>query len=205
VGLGGGTLAITAPGYQPAEVKLSEPPGVLQEVALLPAPVTSLQARVSTTAGEPVPNAVVELSSENPMAVGQLAVTDAKGFVRFSGLPPGALRLVASADRFVTAGMRIAEDSRDGIVLTLSRGYRVIANVELSAEAGPHHVRVVNEAGTSMDGFLDIASDRSIEPPARISLGPLAPGAYVVELHGPRQQRQERVRIVDRDVHATFR
>jgi Carboxypeptidase regulatory-like domain len=205
VGRDGGILTITARGYQPAEVKLAEPPGVLQEVALLPAPVTSLRPRVVTASGEPVPNAVVELSSENPIAVGHVAVTDAKGFVSFSDVPPGPLRLVASADRFVTAGVRISEDSRTGIVLTLSPGHRVIASVELPAEAGPHHVRVVNEAGTSMDGFLDIASDRSIEPPARISLGPLAPGNYVVELHGPREQRQERIRVVDRDVHATFR
>jgi hypothetical protein len=205
VALSGGTLVITAPGYQPAEVKLSEPPGVLQEVALLPSPVTNLQPRVVTAAGEPVPNAVVELSSDNPNAVGHVATTEANGFVTFSDVPPGALRLVASAERFVTARMRIPEDGRDGIVLTLSPGYRVIANVELSAEAGPHLVRVVSEAGASMDGFLDIASDRRIEPPGRISLGPLAPGAYVVELHGPGEHRQERVRIVDRDAYATFR
>jgi hypothetical protein len=205
VGLTGGSLMITAPGYQPAELKLSEPPGRLQEIALLPEAVTTVQARVVTAAGEPLPHAVVELSSEHPNAVGNIAVTDAKGLVSFSDVPPGALRLVASAERFVTARMRISEDDRNGIVLTLSPGYRVLASVELPAGAGPHLVGVVNEAGTSMDGFLDIASDRGIEPPARLSLGPLPPGAYVVELRGPREHRQERVRIVDRDVHATLR
>jgi hypothetical protein len=147
----------------------------------------------------------VELSSENPIELGQVAMTDAKGFVRFSDAPPGALRLVASADGFVTAGMRISDDSRDGIVLGLSRGHRVVVGVELSAEAGPYLVRVANEAGASMERFLDSASDRSIEPPGRMSLGPLAPGAYVIELHGAREHRQERVRIVDRDVYAIFR
>ena len=147
----------------------------------------------------------MELSSGNPVDVSQLALADAKGFVRFFDAPPGALRLMASADRFVTAGVRIPDDSRDGIVLRLSPGYRVVVNVELPAEAGPHLVRVLNEAGVSMEAFLDTASDRRIEPPGRLSLGPLAPGAYVIELHGARDHRQERVRIADRDVYATFR
>ena len=201
----GGTLAITASGYEPAELKLSEPTTIVQELALMPAPATSLRPRVITTSGEPVPNAVVELLPANPIEAGHVAVADAKGFVSFSDVPPGALRLVASADRFVTAAMQVAGDSRSDIVLTLSPGYRVIAIVESSAEPGPHLVRVVNEAGASMEGLLDTASDRSIEPPGRISLGPLAPGTYVVELLGPREHRQERVRIVDRDIIATFR
>src|SRR5262249_9100434 len=90
-------------------------------------------------------------------------------------------------------------------VFTLSRGYRVIASVELPATAGPQLFRVVNYAGASMDRFLDAESDRRLEPPGRVSLGPLASGAYVIELDGPGGRRQERIRIVDRDVSATFR
>ena len=56
-----------------------------------------------------------------------------------------------------------------------------------------------------MDALLDGASDRGIGPPGRLSLGPLPPGDYVIELHGAREQRQERIRIVDRDVVSTFR
>jgi hypothetical protein len=56
-----------------------------------------------------------------------------------------------------------------------------------------------------VDTLLDGLSDRGIEPPGRLSLGPLPPGDYVIELRGAREQRQERIKIVDRDVVATFR
>jgi len=52
---------------------------------------------------------------------------------------------------------------------------------------------------------LDIASDRAFEPPNALSLGHLAPGAYVVELYGARGRRQEPVRIVNEDVLVTFK
>jgi hypothetical protein len=81
----------------------------------------------------------------------------------------------------------------------------VIASVELPATAGPQLVRVVNDGNASMDSFLDSESDRRFEPPGRLSLGPLAPGAYVIELHGAGGRRQQRIRIVDRDIYATFR
>jgi len=81
----------------------------------------------------------------------------------------------------------------------------MIASVELPAAAGPQLVRVVNDGNASMDSFLDSESDRRVEPPGRLSLGPLAAGAYVIELHGAGGRRTERIRIVDRDVYATFR
>jgi hypothetical protein len=55
-----------------------------------------------------------------------------------------------------------------------------------------------------MDTLLDIASDRSIDPPGRLSPFPLPPGTSIVELHGSGAPRQQRVHLVDRDVHATF-
>jgi hypothetical protein len=201
---GGGTLAIAANGYQPTEAKLSEPPAILEEYALVPLPDPNLQARVTTASGEPLPNAVVELTSENPFEVDQIATTDAKGFVGFSDLPRGGVRLTASADQFVTTATRISEDARTGVVLTLSRGYRVAASVEASAESGAYLVRILNDVGVSLDRLLDVASDRTVEPRGRVSLGPLAPGTYVVDLRGPREHWQQRVRIVDRDVHVTF-
>ncbi|HUE88613.1 MAG TPA: hypothetical protein VMO26_21250, partial [Vicinamibacterales bacterium] len=65
--------------------------------------------------------------------------------------------------------------------------------------------RVLNDAGASLESSLDTASDRAIQPPGQLSLGPLAPGTYVIELQGARGTREERIQIVDRDVHATFR
>ena len=185
VGTAGGALAVSARGYQPAEEQLAEPPGFLHEIALMPvATATNLRPRVITTSGAPVPNAVVELISANPAAVPHVAVTDAKGVVAFSDVPSGSFQLIASADGFVTSTIRVGGDRTAEIVLTLPQGYRAIASVELAPMEGPQVLRVVNDANASMDSFLDSASDRSFEPPGLLSLGPLAPGAYAIELYG---------------------
>jgi len=147
---------------------------------------------------------VVQLISANPADVPSVAVTDANGIVAFPNVPSGSLQLIASADGFVTSKMRVGEDRVAEIVLTMSPGYRVVASVELPAAEGPQVVRVVNDAGASMDDVLDIASDRGFEPPAGLSLGPLAPGSYVVELYGARGRRQQPVRIANEDAHVMF-
>jgi hypothetical protein len=206
VGTAGGTLAVSAQGYQPAEQQLTELPGIPHSVALMPlTPAANLRPRVITTSGEPLRNAVVELISANPAAVPRVAATDAKGAVAFSDVPSGSIQLIASADGFVTSTMRIEEDRTREVVFTLSRGYRVIASVKLPATAGPQLVLVVNDGNASIDGSLDSESDRCVESTGRLSLGPLAPGAYAIELHGAGGRRTERIRIIDRDVYATFR
>ncbi|HXI28192.1 MAG TPA: carboxypeptidase regulatory-like domain-containing protein, partial [Vicinamibacterales bacterium] len=206
VGTAGGTLAVSAPRYQPAEEPLAEPPATLHTLALTPLPPPAhLRARVMTPAGEPLRDAVVEFLSTDPAAVPRVVPTDRRGAVMFDDLPPGSIQLIASADGFVTSIIRIATDATGDVQVVLSRGYRAIASVELPATAGPQLVRVLNDSNRSMDDVLDGESDRRIEPPGRVSLGPLAPGAYVIELQGPAGRRQERIRIVDRDVDATFR
>ncbi|HJZ72927.1 MAG TPA: carboxypeptidase-like regulatory domain-containing protein [Vicinamibacterales bacterium] len=206
VGTARGTLAASAHGYQSAEEPLTEPPALPHTIALTPLPPTpNLRVRVVTPSGEPLRNAVVELISANPAAVPRIASTDGKGVVTFSDVPSGSLQLIAHGDRFVTSTMRVGEDPPSEIVFTLSRGYRAIASVELPATAGPQIVRVTNDENASMDSFLDSESDRRVDPPGRLSLGPLAPGAYVIELHGAGGRRTERIRIVDRDVYATLR
>jgi len=205
VGVAGGTLAVSAAGYQPAEAQLAEAPGLPQTVALTPLPSAStLRPRVIAASGEPLANAVVELTSSHPAAEPRVATTNANGVVTFSDVPAGSLQLMAIADGYVTSMMRIGEDRSRDAVFTMSRGYRVIASVELPA-AGPLFVRVVDDRNASMESFLDGESDRRIEPPGRLSVGPLAPGAYVLELLGPDGRRTERIRIVDRDVVTTVR
>jgi hypothetical protein len=204
IGTAGGTLTVSARGYQPAEEQLAEPPGILHTVALTPllrpAP---LRSRVMTTTHEPLRNAVVELISTDPAAVPRVGVTDAKGVVAFDDVPSGSLQLIVSADGFVTSTMRIANGATAEVPFTLSRGYRVIANVGFPATAGPQLVHVMNDANASMDDILDVESDRRFEPPGRLSVGPLAPGTYVIELHGTGGRWRERVRIVDGDVYTT--
>ncbi len=197
---------MTAPGFQPVEEHLSEPPGILHEVALVSLSNASLAVRVVTASGDALPNAVVEVAPGSPLWPPQLAVTDAKGAVTFPDAPAGLLRVTAIANGFVPSTLRVSQDNRAaGAVLTLSPGYRALVSVELPATSGPLLVRVLNKAGRPMDTLLDGASDRGIEPPGRLSLGPLPPGDYVIELRGAREQRQEGITIVDRDVIATLR
>jgi hypothetical protein len=202
VGTTAGRLAITAPEYQALEANFPEPPATVQEVALPPAP-SRLQAKVVNAVGAALANAVVELAPTDQIDVSEIAITDARGVVSFLDAP-GATRLTASAEGFVPAVLNVANDNRDAVVLTLSRGYRVMVSVE-STVSGPRVVRVFNETGGSMDSVLDAHSERVFEGPGRISIGPLAPGTYLIELHDGRTPRQERVQIVDRDVSAIFR
>jgi len=115
------------------------------------------------------------------------------------------LRVTAMANGYVASTLRVSQDNRAAAVLALSPGYRALVSVELPATPGPLLVRVLNGAGQTLDALLDGASDRGIEPPGRLSLGPLPPGDYMIDLRGAREQRQEGIKIVDRDVVATFR
>ena len=110
VGTAGGTLAVSAQGYQLVGEELAEPPGNLHDISLMPAAAaTNLRPRVISTSGEPVAGAVVELISASPAAVSRVAVTDAKGVVTFADVPPGPLQLIASADGFVTSTIHSEE------------------------------------------------------------------------------------------------
>jgi hypothetical protein len=204
VGTRPGILTVAAPGFQPAEERLAEPPGIVHDVALVPLSDTRLSIRVVTTSGDPLPNAVVEVTPANPLWAPQFAVADAKGVVTFSDVPAGTLRVAAIATGYVASTMRVSRDNWTGAELALSPGYRAIVNVELPATSAPLRVRVLNATGQTMDALLDAASDRGLDSPGRLSLGPLPPGDYVIELRGA-EQRQERIRIVDRDVVASFR
>ena len=123
----------------------------------------------------------------------------------FDDVSSGSSQLIVSADGFATSTMRIANDATGEVVFTLSRGYRAIAGLELPVAAGPQLVRVMNDDNRSMDDLLDGESDRRVEPSGRLSLGPLAPGTYVIELQGAEGRQQERIRIVDRDVYTIVR
>ena len=200
-----GTLTVTAAGYERTERKLSEAPEGHYEVALTPAPAAVIQARVHSIAGEPLPHAVVTLAHQDLADIERIAVADAKGVARFAGVAPGPLRLTARAEGFPPVTSQVQESGRENITLALNRGYRVLVSLELPSEAGPQLIRVLTRTGTSLDDVLDIASDRKSEPSGRASLGPLLPGAYVIELDGVTGRRQARVQIVDRDVSVVVR
>ena len=202
-----GRLTVTAPGFQPAENQLPEPPGVIHDVALMPLPEPRLRVRVVTASGQSIPGAVVEVTPQNPLVPPQIAVTDANGDVTVPDAPPGAVRLTASANGYVTSTLRIpAADRAANPVLTLSPGFRALVDVQLPATSGPKIVRVLNGVGQTLDTLLDGASDRVVEPPGHLSLGPLPPGDYIIELRGGAgEQRHEGIQLVGRDVAVTFR
>ena len=87
----------------------------------------------------------------------------------------------------------------------VSRGYRAVVDVEAGTPAGPQTVRVLDANGRSIDDLLDAESDRRTAPGGRLSLGPLAPGTYAIELRGDSEIRRQPIRIVDRDVQVTMR
>jgi hypothetical protein len=159
---------------------------------------------VIAASGEPLPDAVVQLISANPVAVPRVAITGAKGTVAFSDVPSGSLHVAASARGFATSAIRVSAPGLE-VRFTLAPAYRVTATVALPAAAGPHFVRLLDDTNASMDSVLDGQSDRRIDPPGRLAIGPLPWGTYVLELDGAGGRRRERIRIVDRDVAATFR
>ena len=110
---------MTAPGFQPAEERLPEPPGIIQDVALVPLPDTSLPVHVHTASGDALPNAVVEVAPANRLWAPQIAVTDATGVATFPDVPAGTLRVTAMANGYVASTLRISQDNRAGAVLTL--------------------------------------------------------------------------------------
>ena len=121
VGSIGGTLTISSREYQTLEGVFEETPGTAQEVALTPLPSTRLSVRVIDGDGKAVDGAIVELLARGPGDVAEFAAADAKGVTTFIDLPPGQLQFTARADGFAPATVRIAEDSRVAIVITLAR------------------------------------------------------------------------------------
>ena len=177
-------------------------PATAVEVALERTPLSSLDARVVTAAGGSIPHAVVELAPPSAGGIGHIAVTDQSGLVTFAVAARSPL-LTVSASGFATRTFRIPDGERTGLRLPLEPGFRVVLTVDLPASAGRQAIRVFDDRGVPMDHLLDIASDRSLVPPGAVTLGPLPPGEYTIEVQGTSRQRMT-IRIVDRDVAFRF-
>jgi hypothetical protein len=197
-------IAVNASAYQRLEVKITEAPATLQELSMLPVPTSRIRARVVNAAGHAVANAVVELATDDPYERTQIATTDTKGMMTFAEPPIGVLRLTASARDLVPATVAVTTPDEE-VVLRLTSGFRVMVRTERPETSGTHVVRVVDHSGASVDALLDAASDRTASPNARLSLGPLPAGNFVVELHGARGVTRHAVSIVDRNVEVVIR
>ena len=121
VGTAGGTMTISARDYQTLEGAFDETPGMQQDVALTPLPSTRVTVRVVNSDNEALAGAVVQLLTRSAAEAAEFAATDAKGIATFADAPPGQLQFGAHAEGFAPATVRIAEDGRASIVITLAR------------------------------------------------------------------------------------
>jgi hypothetical protein len=121
VGTAGGTLTINAREHQTVEGVFDETPDTMQEVALTPSPSARVSVRVVRDEAKVPGDAVVELLARGPADVAEFAATDPKGMATFTDVPPGPLQFRAHADGFAPATVRIEEDGRSSIVITLTR------------------------------------------------------------------------------------
>ena len=121
VGTTGGTLTISARDHQTLEGTFDEPPGTMQEVALMPSPSSRVIVRVISSAADALAGAVVQLMSRGPGDVAEFAAVDAGGMATFSDVPSGPVQFSAHADGFAPATVRVADDGRASIVISLTR------------------------------------------------------------------------------------
>lgn len=120
-GAGGGTLTVSARGYQTLEGAFEETPETLQEVSLNRLPSGVMQVRVVSDEGKPLASAIVELVPRHPGEAAEFVATDGKGIARFIDVSPGAVQLNASAEGFAAASVRVPDKARATVVITLTR------------------------------------------------------------------------------------
>ena len=121
VGVTGGTLALSGNGYETVEGSFAETPGTHQEIALKRSPLSRVIVRVQTVEGGPIAGAAVMLTSSRPGDPVEIATTDATGAASFANVPPGSLRLTASAEGFARAQQSIVPADRAAATLMLKR------------------------------------------------------------------------------------
>jgi hypothetical protein len=120
VGVGGGTLTVSAREHETLEGAFDETPETPQEVALMASPSERVVVRVVNTDGQPIAGAVVELQSRAPGDPAEFAATDASGQAAFLDVAPGSLQFVAAAPRYAPAAIGVADAGRVSIAITLA-------------------------------------------------------------------------------------
>ena len=120
-GAAGGTMTITAREFQTLEGAFAETPGTQQEIALVPAPSSRLIVHVVNESGDAVSGAIVQLLRRGPADAAEFAAADVKGVAAFLNVPEGPLQFSASAEGFTAAAVRVPEEQRASIRITLAR------------------------------------------------------------------------------------
>jgi hypothetical protein len=121
VGRTGGTLTIRAREYQTLEGRFDDTPETHQEVALVPSPSARVAVRVVSSDGDAIGGAVVELLPRIAGDAAEYVAADAKGIATFTDVPEGPLQLGAHAEGFASSTIRVPEERRASIVVSLKR------------------------------------------------------------------------------------
>jgi hypothetical protein len=77
--------------------------------------------RVVSSDGGAIPAAVVELLPRGAGDVAEFVAADAKGIATFLDVPQGPLQFGAHVEGFASSTVRVAEDARVSIVITVKR------------------------------------------------------------------------------------
>ena len=120
-GAGGGTLTIGARDYQTLEGAFEETPETLQEVSLIRLPSGLMPVRVVSEEGKALAGAILVLVPRSLAEAAEFVTTDSNGIARFIDVSPGAVQLNARADGFAAASVRVPDQARGAIVITLTR------------------------------------------------------------------------------------
>ena len=114
-------LTISANGYQTLEGVFEETPETLQDVSLVPLPISGIRVRVASSDDQSIAGAIVELVPRHPGEAPEFVATDPKGIATFSDVSPGAFQLNACAEGFTAGSVRVADEARTAIAITLQR------------------------------------------------------------------------------------
>jgi hypothetical protein len=123
VGEGAGSVSVYAPGFVEAAANVA-PASAPIEMAMAPLPRSVRQVRVVTKSGGPIEHAIVELLPATVLDIGVIGVTDAKGVIVFTNVPPRETRVRASAEGFLPTAITLPADSDAFISVTLAAAPR---------------------------------------------------------------------------------
>ena len=119
VGQVGGTLTISAREHQTLEGSSSETPETQQEVALMPSPSARVAVRVVSSDGEAMPVRWSNCSHAAPAMSPSSWRQMPRGWRRFSTCRKAPCSSAAHAEGFTPVTVRIAEEDRASVVITL--------------------------------------------------------------------------------------
>lgn len=201
-----GTLSAQAPGYRPLAISYRRTSDVPVDVLLSRAPLTIVHCRILGLYGEPLRDASVEL--QDMTGTRRYVVSDAGGDAEFRDVPPGPSRLIVRRPplaSYVIANLQVRDGANDVGAVSLRSGHRVIivADDRERRSNTQYRIRVTDERGFSIEDGFDAFSPQRIGGQGEASVGPVAPGRYVIELVSDGRTMRATAQVVSADVTIT--